>query len=150
MGLFDIFKRKPKLVDPIFGELTYTTFKDGLKNFYDGEVMFHSQKAGIGVDADERGPTNEQHAFYKKVEEQYPLLVKNTIIPFLEKELEGWRNSDKITDFDNEFEIDGISLPRISNKPVQWSICYFSKKIDHYITIEFIDFNPQPNPVIDG
>lgn len=31
MGLFSIFKKKPKFVDELFGELSYTTFKDKSK-----------------------------------------------------------------------------------------------------------------------
>ena len=32
MGIFDIFKKKPKFIDDVFGELSYTTLKDSLKN----------------------------------------------------------------------------------------------------------------------
>lgn len=59
MGIFDIFKKKPKFVDSIFGELYYTKFSDITKNFYDGDVKFMSEKIGITIDADEDGPTEK-------------------------------------------------------------------------------------------
>jgi len=55
MGLLDIFKKKPKFVDELFGELGYTTFSDKTKNFYDGTVPFDQQQIGINLDADENG-----------------------------------------------------------------------------------------------
>ena len=45
MGIFDIFKKKPKFVDELFGELGYQTFRDSSKNFYEGEVNFHEEDA---------------------------------------------------------------------------------------------------------
>ena len=149
MGLLDIFKRKRKIRDELFGELGYTKFSNSLKNFYDGEVSFDSQKMGVSLDADENGPTKEQKDFYLKIRDNYPTIKKDIIIPFLNKELEQWEEN-KIIDFDKEFTLDGISISRITDKPVEWSLTLYSLKIHHYVTIEFVDLTPQEGVAVDG
>jgi hypothetical protein len=149
MGLFDIFKKKPKFVDEMFGELGYITFKDSSKNFYDGTITFDSQQCGIILDGDENGPTSEQKDFFNVLINRYSSLKNDVLIPFLNKELEDWTDFNSIRDFDKEFEIDGISLPVINLKPVKWSLTLYSTIIKHYVTIEFTEWQPN-SVVVDG
>jgi hypothetical protein len=149
MGIFDIFKKKPKFVDGLFGELNYTKFNDTTKNFYDGDVKFDSQKVGITIDADENGPTESQKEFYTKLQSKYASIKVDVIIPYLKKELEDWQEENEITDFDKEFTIDGISLSRIIDNSANWSLTLYSTKISHYVTIEFINLEPQ-GIIVDG
>jgi hypothetical protein len=149
MGLFDIFKKKPKFIDELFGELNYTKFGDSSKNFYDGSVTFDSQQAGVNIDADENGPTKNQKEFYIKLRDNYPTIKNEIIKPYLLGQLKDWLAENPILDFDKEFTIDGISLSRISDKPVEWSLTLYSIKIEHYVTIEFLDFDPQ-GVIVDG
>lgn len=72
------------------------------------------------------------------------------IIPYLKNELKDWGIDDEIIDFDKEFIIDGISLSRITSKPTKWSLTFYSSKISHYVTIEFINQNPQKRIIVDG
>lgn len=150
MGLLDIFKKKPKYVDELFGELGYTTFKDKSKNFYDGTITFDAQQCGINIDADENGPTIDQKSFFKELCDKYPSLKKDVIVPFLNKELEEWSGNSPISDFDKEFELDGISLPAIHAKAVQWSLTLYYTKIEHYVTIEFTEWQPNSGVAVDG
>ncbi|PBJ11914.1 hypothetical protein [Flavobacterium sp. ACN6] len=150
MGIFDIFKKKPKFVDDLFGELNYTKFSDTTKNFYDGDVEFDSQKVGIIIDADQNGPTESQKEFYTKLRAKYTSIKVEVIIPYLKKELEDWEEENQIIDFDQEFTIDGISLSRITDNSVNWSLTLYSTKINHYVTIEFIDLEPQEGIIVDG
>jgi len=150
MGIFDLFKKKPKFVDNLFGELNYTKFRDTAKNFYDGDVKFDSQKVGINIEADENGPTKSQKEFYTKLLNNYDTLKVDVIIPHLKKELEDWQEENEIIDFDKEFTIDGISLSRITNNTAHWSLTLYSVKINHYVTIEFINFEPQEGIIVDG
>ncbi|CAH0336016.1 hypothetical protein FVB9288_01688 [Flavobacterium sp. CECT 9288] len=150
MGIFDIFKKKPKFVDGLFGELNYTKFSDTTKNFYDGDVKFDSQKVGINIDADENGPTESQKEFYTKLLSNYASIKVDVIIPYLKKELEDWEEENQIIDFDKEFTIDGISLSSITDNSVHWSLTLYSTKINHYVTIEFIDLEPQEGIIVDG
>ena len=129
MGFFDIFKKKLKFNDDIFGELGYTIFKDPLKNFYDGTIIFNLQEIGINIDADENGPTIEQKDFYIKIRDNYNSIKNDIIIPYLNKELIDW--------------LDG------NLQQIEWSFTFYCKKIDHYVTIDFKDLNPQCNTV-DG
>ena len=135
MGLFDIFKKKPKFTDDIFGELGYTTFKDSAKNFYDGEVRFQRKLIGIIIEADENGPTGKQKDFFKKIDKEYITIKDNIIIPFLKKELEDHIEEAGLNNFDSEFEFDAITIGQFKNESIEWSITYDSKPMRHYVSI---------------
>ena len=149
MGIFDIFKKKPKFIDDLFGELGYTTFKDSSKNFYDGEVKFQGKEIGINLDADENGPTIEQKYFFKKLDNEYSEIKENIILPFLRKELEENVINSGIENFDVEFEFDGISIGEIKNGKTEWSIAYYSNPMRHSVSIDFIGMEPE-YMTIDG
>ena len=149
MGIFDIFKKKPKFVDELFGELGYTTFKDSSKNFYDGEVKFQGKEIGINIDADENGPTIEQKDFFKKLDDEYSEIKEKIILPFLRNELEDNIEDSGLENFDSEFEFDGISIGKIKNEKTEWSITYDSKPMRHYVSIDFIGMEPE-HMTIDG
>jgi hypothetical protein len=143
MGIFNIFKKKPKLVDELFGELGYTTFRDSLKNFYDGEVSFQGKQIGIILDADENGPTNKQKEFFKNLDKEYHEIKESIILPYLRAELEDNIEDSGLNDFDNQFNIDGISISRIKTDKTEWSITYDSKPMKHYVSIEFEGMKPK-------
>lgn len=147
MGLFDIFRKK--FVDDLFGELSYITFKDISKNFYDGTITFGSQQIGVILNADESGPTKQQKEFYTRLRDDFTAFKNEIIIPYLKKGLKDWEDKTENLDFDKELIIDGISIPRITNKPVQWSLTFYLNEIGHYVTIEFTDRNPK-SIMVDG
>jgi len=149
MGIFDIFKKKPKFNDEVFGELGYTTFKDSLKNFYDGEVNFQGKLIGINIEADENGPTNGQKEFFKKLDKGYSHIEQNIILPFLKEELEDNVEDAGLNNFANAFEFDGISIGRINSGKTEWSITYDSKRMRHYVSIDFEEMKPM-HMIIDG
>lgn len=150
MGIFDLFKKKPKFTDDLFGELRYTTFRDTSRNFYDGTVVFDQKEISVTIEADEKGPTKKQKDFYAHLRNHYPAMKADVIIPYLKKELDDWEDEHQIIDFDNEFTLDGISLPRITDQPVHWSLTLYSIAISHYVTIAFIDLDPQNGIIVDG
>jgi hypothetical protein len=143
MGLFDIFKKKPKFTDDIFGELGYTTFKDSAKNFYDGEVRFQRKLIGIIIEADENGPTGKQKDFFEKIDKEYITIKDNIIIPFLKKELEDHIEEAGLNNFDSEFEFAAITIGQFKNESIEWSITYDSKPMRHYVSIDFIEMKPK-------
>jgi hypothetical protein len=149
MGIFDFFKKKPKFVDELFGELGYTKFKDSSKNFYDGQVNFQGNFIGISIDADENGPTNEQKEFFKKLNTEYNKIKENIILPFLRNELEDNIEDLGLNNFDNKFEFDEISIGRIKNEKTEWSITYDSKPMRHFVSIDFMGMKPK-YMTIDG
>jgi hypothetical protein len=149
MGIFDIFKKKPKFIDDLFGELGYTTLKDSSKNFYDGETKFQGEEIGISIVADENGPTIEQKEFFKELDNEYSDIKEKVIIPFLKKELEENVISSGIDNFDAEFEFDGISIGKTKKGITEWSISYYSKPMRHSVSIDFIGMKPE-YMTIDG
>lgn len=149
MGLFDIFKKKPKFQDDLFGELGYTTFKDSSKNFYEGSVIFQAQEIGICIDADENGPSNLQKDFFKRLDNEYDEIKNTIIIPFLRKELEEYIENSGIDNFVKEFSFDGIQLGVYSGDDTEWSITYDSNPLKHYVSIDFEGMTPK-YMTIDG
>jgi hypothetical protein len=149
MGIFDIFKKKPKFIDDLFGELGYTTFKVSSKNFYDGETKFQGEEIGISLVADKNGPTIEQKEFFKKLDNEYSDIKEKVIIPFLKKELEENVINSGIENFDAEFEFDGISIGKIKKGKTEWSISYYSKPMRHSVSIDFSGMKPE-YMTIDG
>lgn len=147
MGLFDIFKKKPKFVDELFGEMGYTTFRDSSKNYYTGTIIFDSQQIEICIDADENGPSQGQKEFFSDLLQSYNTLKSGVIIPFLKKELDT-ENEEQIVDFMTK--IDGMSIQRIIEKPEEWSLTFYSATVDHYITVDFVGMQPQEGVTIDG
>ncbi|CAL2060579.1 hypothetical protein [Tenacibaculum sp. 190524A05c] len=149
MGIFDIFKKKPKFIDGLFGELNYTTFQDSSKNFYDGQVIFQETLIGINIDADENGPTKEQKEFFEKLNKEYNEIKEKIILPFLRNELEDNLEDAGLNNFDDQFEFDGISIGRINNEKTNWSISFDSKPMRHYVSIDFEGMTPK-HMTIDG
>ncbi|MEN8194530.1 MAG: hypothetical protein ABFS12_17050 [Bacteroidota bacterium] len=149
MGIFDIFKRKLRFQDDLFGELRYTTFKDSSKNFYDGSALFQGQEIGISVDADENGPTNLQKDFFKNLDNNYEEIKNKIIIPFLRKELAENIENSGIDNFDKEFSFDGIHLGKFKDDKTEWSITYDSNPMSHYVSIDFEGMTPR-YMAIDG
>lgn len=149
MGIFDLFKRKPKFNDAFFCDLGYTTFKDSSKNFYDGEVKFQDTEIGIIINADRYGPTLEQKEFFKKLDDNYLEIKEKIILPLLRKKLEHNIKDSGLENFDSEFNFDGILIGKINNGKTEWSITYDSKPMKHYVSIDFIGMHPE-YMTIDG
>jgi|SRR5690606_11097248 len=149
MGLFGIFIKRKRIIDELFGKLEYSSFKDKSKNFYEGIISFDSQQCGITIDADEDGPTNEQKRFFIELKNNYPS-IKSNLVSFLKDKLNGWTQDNMTLKFDEEFNLDGISLSIINKEPIEWSLILFSKKINHYITIDFVSWTPKESVTIDG
>lgn len=150
MPLFNMFEKKPKIVDDLFGELAYTTFRDSHKNFYSGTTEFNSQQIGIILDADETGPMAKQKEFYISLQDSFLSLKTEVLIPFIKKELADWIEENPIIDFDAEFKIDGIYLYRMEESPIKWSLTLYSLKMHDYLTIEFNDMTPEEGITVDG
>ena len=143
MGILDIFKKKVKFIDDVFGSLDYTTFKDSSKNFYSGMVQFQENLIGINLDADENGPTLAQKDFFLMLSANYNEIKENIILPFLKQELEDSIEKSGLNNFDNEFKFDGISIGCFKKSNSEWSITYDSKLMRHYVSIDFEGINPK-------
>ncbi|CAM3999345.1 hypothetical protein FLJU110815_11275 [Flavobacterium jumunjinense] len=143
MGIFDIFKMKPKFVDDFFGELNYRSLKVTSKSYYAGQVQFQGNLIGIILTADEKGPTDEQKIFFKKLDSEYIIIKENIILPFLKKELEDNLEESGLENFDSQFDSDAISIGEIKNENTEWSITYDAKSMRHFVTIDFEGMQPK-------
>ncbi len=150
MGLFNFFKKTVKINDDTFGEMVVHKSKDPSNIDYDGECLFLplNLMIGIGLNADEQGPSTQQKEFYKEIQAKYDEL-REILRPVLNAELINWYNGKTIEDFDSELELESIMLPRFNGEDVEWSISYVVHKIDHWATVTLEGFEPK-HLVIDG
>ena len=135
MPFFKYFQKKLKFTDEVFGELSYTTFKDPSKNYYEGEVSFQGKQIGITIDADKNGPTAEQQAFFKRLNATYSQTKERVIVPFLKKELAHKVQNTGLDSFDENFVLDGISLGVFKEGETEWTITYDATIMKHYVSI---------------
>ena len=149
MALFGHFKQKPLFNDPFFGELRFYEAKAG--SFFGGRRAF----APLGRDleflirADESGPLEAQREFYRTLERDYELL-KEKMRPFIEGEFRNWRDDFRIEDFDREFTLVHLSIPRPEPQPRKWELSFTTlHDAEHQITIEFEEWEAT-GILIDG
>ncbi|RYY59753.1 MAG: hypothetical protein EOO12_15900, partial [Chitinophagaceae bacterium] len=111
MALFGHFKQKPLFNDPFFGALRYYEAASG--NFYSGTRDFAplGRPVEILIEADESGPSEEQREFFRSVERDYRLLQEQAR-PFIEDEFRNWREDYVLQDFDGEFSLAHLRIPR--------------------------------------
>jgi hypothetical protein len=146
MGLFDFFKKPAKVQDEVFGEMT---IEKGLIN---AACLFLPLNAIIecNLESNENGPTDDQRAFYKSIEQNYSQL-RAKIVPIMQDTFRNWKEDFEIIDFDKEFTLTYISLPAIDSKPVQWEISYTSvHDLNHNFNIIVNDLTPENDVAVDG
>ena len=70
--------------------------------------------------------------------------------PLITDEFQNWKEDFQIVDFNKEFSIDGITIPRMDDNPLVWDISFTTiHDKNHWVTIDFVDFEPQ-GVLIDG
>jgi hypothetical protein len=152
MGFFNIFKKPNKIQDEFFGELTLMEIKNNPANsYFEGKVFFKpiNRQIECSIDADFTGPTDEQRAFFKRVESSFEQLILKSK-PLIEEEFNNWIDNLEIKDFKNEFKVVGISIPRMETYPSIWDMSFETiHDANHLITINFEDFNVS-GILIDG
>jgi hypothetical protein len=103
MGFFNIFKKPNKIKDKFFGELTLMEIKNNPANsYFEGKVFFRpiNEQIECSIDADFTGPTDEQRAFFKRIESSFEQLILKSK-PLIEEEFNNWKDSFEIKDFKN-------------------------------------------------
>ena len=93
------------------------------------------------IEANLTGPTDEQKAFFKKVEASFDQLTLKSK-PLIENEFKNWKEYFEIMNFKDEFKVVGITIPRMETYPLIWDMSFETiHDTNHYITINFEDFN---------
>jgi hypothetical protein len=145
MGLFNLFNKPPTIQDDFFGVLTFMSFKDSTKNYFEGKGKFKPTGEVIEylVGGDLSGPTNEQREFYNKIQDTYDAIMVK-ITPLIEEEFKNWKEDFRIKDFKKEFKLVALTIPRLPSKPVVWDMSFDAlHDEDHQITVGFNDFEPE-------
>ncbi|RYD97401.1 MAG: hypothetical protein EOP50_05735 [Sphingobacteriales bacterium] len=149
MRLFHFFKKEPAFIDPFFGALRFLDFKSG--SCFEGRKTFAPTGVTLDVliDADKEGPHPAQRDFFSEVERNFDLL-KTRMTPLIEEEFRNWKEDFIIREFDKEFSLVHLHIPRQDARPHQWELAFTSiHDPDHHITIEFEGLDPQ-GILIDG
>lgn len=151
MGLFDIFKKPTILQDDFFGALRFMDFKDTSKNYFEGKGHFAptANETEYLIEADKEGPTEEQRQFYRDLQANFTQYIEK-IKPLIEDEFRNWKEDFSIKDFNREFELVCITIPRFDKQPMTWDMAFTTiHDENHHVTIDFV--GDQPNGIlIDG
>ncbi len=143
MGLFDFLFRKSRIIEyPFWGALLFFKSKTGEGHFKGVYIFKPLNNAIISVflKADPSGPTQAHSDFYKSIEDNYPA-IKKSIIPVMEDEFGNWQEGFKIKDFEKEFTLSSISLPRCETTPIEWELSFDSIHDEsHTFTILMKDY----------
>ena len=101
------------------------------------------------IDADKNGPTDKQKQFYLDLQADFHSYIKK-IEPLIEIEFRNWQDDFVITEFNKEFELVCITIPRLDNRPIKWDMAFTTiHDLNHQIIIDFLDEQPI-SILIDG
>lgn len=143
MLLFDFFKSKRQVQDPLLGILTL------YKGLWCGSTAFSPTGGEIDIFVSSESMPDERHrSFYQKIQAGYALL-KPKLQAVLLDHYRNWQEDFKIKNFDEEFEVHSITLYSIES-PAKWEMAFTSIYDDHLLTLTIIDMEPQEGVVMDG
>lgn len=151
MGLFNLFKKPVIIEDSFFGKLRYLDFKGPSGGYFEGEGVFSpiNQEIGYMIQADISGPTEEQKEFYRELQKNFNCYTEK-IRPLVEDEFRNWKEGFEIQDFNNEFTLESLTIPRLDSLPLIWNMSFTTiHDRDHQVTIDFKDHEPV-GILIDG
>ncbi|GAA4344546.1 hypothetical protein GCM10023184_45990 [Flaviaesturariibacter amylovorans] len=149
MAFFGLFRKKqrPVIEDALFGTMTFFDARQPGDRYLECRTRFAGRPVEVTMEAGPDGPSEAQRAFFRSLEAGYDSL-KAKLIPLLDEQLADWE-AGPIRDFDRELELETITLPAVSDGPVQWSLCYVVRSIHHWATFELTDGTPD-SLLIDG
>jgi len=151
MGLFNLFKKPVKIQDDLFGEMRSMDFKDKSKNYFEGKGYFAptQSKTDLLIDADIEGPTTAQKEFFIDLQNNFDQYIQK-IKPLIEDEFRNWKDNFEIQDFNKEFTLVHLTIPRMEVTPLKWEMAFTTiHDANHHVTIDFTDKEPT-GILIDG
>ncbi|KAA3436830.1 hypothetical protein [Rufibacter hautae] len=151
MGILDIFKKPTIIEDDFFGKLRFRKTNDSENSYFEGKGLFGPTGKEIEfiIKGKESGPELKQKEFYNWVQENYRELITR-LTPLVEEEFGNWKESFKIKNFDKEFKLVGITIPRHCKTTMEWDISFDTiHDENHQVTVDFIGKEPQ-GVLIDG
>jgi hypothetical protein len=119
-------------------------------DYWECEIGIKGYKKPIAVSiiADIEGPTPGQVEFYKQVSSNLDDLFKRCW-PIFESDFEQWTGKKFSGQWKDDFELEGIGIPKDADTHNDWHVCYFVDSAGHYFTAQFENGEPKYNE-IDG
>ena len=151
MGLFNLFKKPPKIQDDLFGEMTFIDVKGPSESYFESRVFFKpgAKMAEALIPGDINGPASGQKDFFTNLQNNFDLYIEK-MKPVIENEFKNWKKDFVIKDFNREFFLDCITCPRLEKKPLKWEMSFTTiHDRNHWVHIEFSDDTPT-GIMIDG
>lgn len=119
--------------------------------YWEGKGFFQPLNREIEyfIDAGKEGPTEEQVAFYKEVENRYEELLKQARVIF-DRECGEWLSRDVIEQYEKPYILSSLSIPRMDERPLQWEMSYdCALDVDHLFSVQLRDWHAE-GVTIDG
>jgi len=125
MGIFDFFRKPTIIKDELFGELRFVGFKDTSRNYYKGQVRFSpvNETINLIVEGNLPAPTAAQRAFYLNLQKTYFNYI-DSIQAAVQEEFKEYSPGTEIRDFNKEFTVTGVTVPRTDQGALLWDISY--------------------------
>lgn len=140
MGLFNIFKKPTILHDEFFGALRFVDSKHSSKSYFSGKGYFSptDSETQYIIEATKDGPTETQKQFYRDLQTNFSQHIEK-IKPLVEDEFRNWEEDFSIKDFNKEFTLVCITIPRFDKQPLIWDMAFTTiHDDDHQIVIDFV------------
>ena len=145
MGLLDLFKKSVTVEDKFFGRLKFMKIKNNpSKSYFEGKGMFSPTGREIDyfIVAAETGPEPDQQDFYRQIQQNWDLIVEK-IKPVIELEFRNWKADFAIADFNKEFMLVGLTIPRQKPQPVEWDLAFDTiHDENHQVTVYLKGYAP--------
>lgn len=153
MGLLNfILGKSKKIENDFFGTMLFIKDKKAShKSYFECRRHFKpiNSLIEISIDGAKAGPTQIQIDFFKSIENQYTEIT-NSIKPLIENEVKKWQEGFKIENFNKEFSLIHLSIPRCETKHIIWEIAFESAHDrNHTFTLSMSDFQAK-EILIDG
>jgi hypothetical protein len=151
MSLFDFWRKPPLINDEVFGKLRYISGSKPQDGYFEGKGFFApvGREIEYVIDSDETGPTKWQKQFYYRTQQNFTLYI-SLLQPLITVEFRNWKDDFVIQDFDKEFTLEFLSIPREGKQPAEWEIGFTTvHDLNHNVTILFLGEEPK-HVTIDG
>lgn len=120
--------------------MRFSDSKDPLKSYFSGKGVFKPAKREIEylIEADITGPTDQHRIFFEGLQDDFDKYVEK-IKPLIEEEFRNWKEDFQIQDFNKEFTLVWLTIPRPGKTPLDWEMAFTTiHDANHHITIDFI------------
>lgn len=144
MGFLDfIFGAPKKINDEFFGGMNFMEIgKQSPRNYFECKKYFQplGKEIELAVDGDLNESREKQKEFFQKIENGYEE-IKIAVLPIIEDTFQNWKENFEIVDFDKEFFLCYLSIPRCNVKPIVWEIAFDNiHDLNHMVTVLMEDW----------